>query len=70
MLLSMFLLEVFIPLKVNSRILSILIAVLYALVGGSVYLFYMYKTKTLKKVFGKSILEKIKNKLCRKRKEA
>ena len=70
MLLSMFLLEVFIPLKVNSRILSILIAGLYALVGGSVYLFYMYKTKTLEKVFGKSILEKIKNKLCRKRKEA
>lgn len=60
MLLSMFLLEVFIPLKVNSRILSILIAGLYALVGGSVYLFYMYKTKTLEKVFGKSILEKIK----------
>lgn len=70
MLLSMFLLEVFIPLKVNSRILSILIAGLYALVGGSVYLFYMYKTKTLEKVFGKSIPEKIKNKLCRKRKEA
>lgn len=70
MLLSMFLLEVFIPLKVNSRILSILIAGLYALAGGSVYLFYMYKTKTLEKVFGKSILEKIKNKLCRKRKEA
>ena len=70
MLLSMFLLEVFVPIKVNSRILSILIAGLYALVGGSVYLFYMYKTKTLEKVFGKSILEKIKNKLFRKRKEA
>lgn len=63
MLAIMFAMTYIIPLKVEGRLLSFVIAVIYALIGGSVYLIYTYKTKTLENVFGKKFLNKITSKL-------
>lgn len=63
MLAVMFATTYIIPLKVKGRLLSFVIAVIYALIGGTVYLIYTYKTKTLENVFGKKFLNKITNKL-------
>ena len=63
MLAVMFATTYIIPLKVEGRLLSFVIAVIYALIGGTVYLIYTYKTKTLENVFGKMFLNKITNKL-------
>lgn len=63
MLAVMFATTYIIPLKVEGRLLSFVIAVIYALIGGIVYLIYTYKTKTLENVFGKKFLNKITNKL-------
>ena len=63
MLVVMFATTYIIPLKVEGRLLSFVIAVIYALIGGTVYLIYTYKTKTLENVFGKKFLNKITNKL-------
>lgn len=63
MLAVMFAMTYIIPLKVKGRLLSFVIAVIYALIGGSVYLIYTYKTKTLENVFGKKFLNKITSKL-------
>lgn len=59
----MLLTTLIIPLKVNSRVLSLVIAIIYAIIGGGVYLFYTYKTKTLENVFGEELFNKIKRKL-------
>ena len=63
MLAVMFATTYIIPLKVEGRLLSFVIAVIYALIGGSVYLIYTYKTKILENVFGKKFLNKITSKL-------
>lgn len=63
MLAVMFAMTYIIPLKVKGRLLSFVIVVIYALIGGSVYLIYTYKTKTLENVFGKKFLNKITSKL-------
>lgn len=63
MLAVMFATTYIIPLKVEGRLLSFVIAVIYALIGGTVYLIYTYKTKTLENVFGKKFLNKITSKL-------
>ena len=64
----MFIMRMFIPLYVENRLLSMAVAVLYAAVGGSVYLLYMIKTKTFERILGESILKKIKDKLQEKKK--
>ena len=62
----MFILRLFVPLYVSSRVLSVLVAMLYALVGGLVYLIYMYKTKGIERIFGEETISKIKHKLLKK----
>ena len=62
----MFILRLFVPLYVNSRVLSVLIAMLYAAVGGLVYLVYMYKSKGINRIFGDEIVSKVKNKFIKK----
>ena len=63
MLIVMYITTYIIPLQVEGRLLSFIIAVVYAIIGGAAYLFYMYKSKTLENVFGKQFLNKIKAKL-------
>ena len=43
--------------------MSILLVVGYALVGAIIYVVITYKTKLIEDVFGKEIINKIKNKL-------
>lgn len=63
MLIVMYITTYIIPLQVEGRLLSFIIAVVYAIIGGAAYLFYMYKSKTLENVFEKQFLNKIKAKL-------
>lgn len=63
MLLSMFVLRFFVPLYVSSRVFSIFIVALYTLLGSSVYLIYMFKTKAIDRIFGRDIIDKVKKKL-------
>lgn len=63
MLIVMYLLTFIIPLEVKGRALSFVIALTYAIVGGSVCLGYLYKSKTLENIFGKEIFNKLKSKL-------
>ena len=63
MLIVMYIATYIIPLQVEGRLLSFIIAVVYAIIGGAAYLFYMYKSKTLENVFEKQFLNKIKAKL-------
>lgn len=61
----------FIPLKVSSRILSIFIVAIYALIGGCIYAFITNSTGMTKDILGrdiKEIVQQIKNKIRRKRK--
>ena len=55
------------PLSSASRLISVLNVIIYAVVGGVLYLVMTYKTNLLQDVFGKDILTKIKNKLRLKR---
>lgn len=54
-----------IPLHVKGRLMSFVVAVIYAIIGGTVYLVYIYKSHTLENIFGKEIFNKIKRKLKR-----
>ena len=63
MLTSLFLLELVIPLNVGSRVLAFVFAMIYALVGGAVYIFYTYKSETLQHIFGQAFFDKILRKL-------
>lgn len=60
MFISLKIVNVFIPLESSSRFKSIIIIAIYTIVGGSVYLIVSFKT--FKKVFGKDIINNIKNK--------
>ncbi len=51
-------LKMFVPAAVSSRLLNILIIILYAAIGGAFYLIFTYKTGIVKNVFGDR-LEKI-----------
>ena len=67
MLVSLFTLELVFPLTIKSRLLSLFFAGVYGVVGGGVYLFYAYKSGLLERIFGKSLFEKLKNRLKRKK---
>jgi len=62
MLLVMIIMKMVIPFRYDSRVLSFVITCAYALVGGSVYLAYMYFTKSVQAVFGDIDIKKILNK--------
>ena len=69
MLLVMFIMKIIFPFKLDNRLLSLLMAVVYAFVGGGVYLAFMYITKTLESIFGEANLRKIRNFLKRRKKQ-
>jgi O-antigen/teichoic acid export membrane protein len=63
MLIIMFGLTKIIPLNIKSRVLSLVFAGIYAMVGGATYLIYTYKTNSLQSIFGEELFNKIKRKL-------
>ena len=58
MVIALLLLRLFIPIYSTSRVLNLPIIAIYAIVGIVVYFFYMYKTKSIDKIFGKDFLNK------------
>ena len=53
------------PLKVDNRILSLVIAVVYAGIGGIVYLLFLQLTKSIEDIFGKENVTRIQKKLAK-----
>ena len=62
MLIVLLLVKLVIPISVPQRFLNILIVAVYAVIGATVYLFYMYKTNSIQEVFGDKLLNKFKKK--------
>lgn len=58
-------LKVIFPIATTSKIINIIIIVIYALLGGIIYLGITIRNKTLQKIFGDDIILKIKNKLIK-----
>ena len=58
MVVVLFLLSLFIKLDYNNRLMSLLVVFIYSFIGAVTYLFYTYKTGTMKAVFGDK-LEKL-----------
>ena len=63
MILSLMIVNVFIPNVSPSRFISILYIILYGIIGIIVYFFVSYKSNTLADIFGKDFMDKIKNKI-------
>lgn len=63
----LFIVSQFISLNVTGRINGILVSLLYALIGGIIYLLLSYKTGLINNIYGKDRVEKIKNKIIRRR---
>lgn len=59
-------LKVIFPIVSTSKLINIIIIVIYALLGGIIYLGITIKNKTLQKIFGDEIITKIKRKLIKK----
>ena len=59
-------LKVIFPIVSTSKLINIIIIVIYALLGGIIYLGITIKNKTLQKIFGDEIISKIKRKLIKK----
>lgn len=62
MVIVLLLVKLVIPISVPQRFLNILIVAVYAVIGATVYLFYMYKTNSIQEVFGDKLLNKFKKK--------
>ncbi len=60
MVISLLIVKLVIPISSTSRFMNLPIIIIYTLIGGAVYLFYMYKTKSIEQVFGNKILDKFK----------
>lgn len=54
--------KVFIPLSATNRIMSLLLVMLYAVIGGGSYLFFTYKIGLTQSIFGNNIINKFKRK--------
>ena len=67
MVVSLLVLKLVVPLNTTSRMISILLVILYAIVGISVYFALMFKTGMIYEIFGKENVNKLFKKL-RKRK--
>lgn len=63
MLITLLILKTFYPIVQATRMMSVLQVLVYALIGGTVYLIVTYKSGLLENIFGKEILNKIINKL-------
>lgn len=58
MIVILFLVHFILPIVSATRIVNLLIIIGYTLIGGCVYLFYMYKSGTLSNIFGKNLLKR------------
>ena len=59
MLIVLFIMSLFISLDTVTRLSSIAVIAIYALVGASIYLYLTYKMGIIKKLFGEEIISKV-----------
>lgn len=52
MIVVLYIVKIFVPVSSDVRIVNLFIIILYALIGGVVYLFYSWKMKVVKNIFG------------------
>ena len=62
MAIVLLLLKILLPYSTPSRLINIIIIIIYTIIGGIIYLGITIKNKTLYKVFGNDIILKILNK--------
>ena len=55
----MYLSTIIIPLHTTNRIISLLLVLLYTLIGGGSYLYLTYKFGLIQNIFGDKLIEKI-----------
>lgn len=58
MVVILYLVHFIFPIVSSKRILNLVIILGYTLIGSSVYLFYIYKSGTLKSIFGKNLFKR------------
>ncbi len=63
MIISLFILKLFIPIVVSSRFMNVFIIALYSIIGSMVYFFSMYKFGSIKRIFSAEFISKFKIKL-------
>lgn len=59
------LIRLIIPFTSTSRIINLILILLFGIIGVVIYLFYMYKNKTIDKLFGKDFISKVKKEIIR-----
>lgn len=62
MIIFLSIVKIFVPTIVSSRMISALIILFYAVIGGCFYFFWMKKNKLIDQIFGKDIFMKLKRK--------
>lgn len=67
MTITLLVFNLFMPIKSTKFLIMLGIIILYTLIGGAIFLFLTYKNGALEEVFGKTYLEKIKNKFIKKK---
>lgn len=68
MVIILFGLKQLVPIETTSRLMAILIVLLYSVIGAIVYLLILMKTNTIKNIFGKEKIDKILKKKPNKKK--
>ena len=66
MVFVLFIMKLFIPIYSSTRLLNLVIILVYAVIGMIVYFLYGYYTKLIKRVFGTSILNTMKKIIMKK----
>ena len=66
MIFVLFIMKLFIPIYSSTRLLNLVIILVYAVVGMIVYFLYGYYTKLIKRVFGKGIINTMKKIIMKK----
>ena len=62
MVIGLLIVKLIIPIASTNRFINIPIVIIYTAIGMIIYFFYMYKTKSIDKIFGEKLLQKFKRK--------
>ena len=62
MVIGLLIVKLIIPIASTNRFINIPIVIIYTAIGMIIYFFYMYKTKSIDKIFGEKLLQKLKRK--------
>ena len=62
MIISLLILNIFIDINVTGLVKIIVVCLIYAFVGGTIYIFTSYKMGLIESVFGSEFVLKIRNK--------